>query len=161
LKTKDYFMRHIAPQASIGIFIAAAAQSQAPQFQDIAALDQQVAAVAKAQPIDPRLKLAHCPQPIILEPEQMGALTVRCMPLGWRIRVPVLQAAIAAQSAETLVRRGETVEMVSSGEGYEVSTSAVALEDGSLGAAIRVKSPTGGLVSVVTVTARGLVSIAH
>ncbi len=151
-------MRRIA---ITGILFAAAAQSQAPQFQDIAALDQQVAVVAKAQPIDPRLKLAHCPQPIILEPEQMGALIVRCMPLGWRIRVPVLKATTTATLSEMLVRRGETVEMVSSGEGYEVSTNAVALENGSLGAAIRVKSPTGGLVSVVTVTARGLVSIAH
>jgi flagellar basal body P-ring formation protein FlgA len=153
------FMKRMTSIAISGIFMATPAQSQMQSFEDIAALDQVVAAVTKAQPIDARLKLARCPQPVLVQAEHMGAVTVQCSALGWRIRVPVLQAATAAASAEMLVRRGETVEMVSSGSGFEISTNAVALEDGPLGSAIRVKSPTGNAVSVATVTARGIVNI--
>ncbi len=143
------------------ILNAAAAQSQAQVFEDVAALDARVASVAQAQPIDARLKLARCPQPIVLEPEQIGAIVVRCEPIGWRIRVPVIAAAKAATSTEMLVRRGETVEMASSGDGFEISTSATAMEDGALGAPVRVKSLTGGAVTVAVVTGQGSVKISR
>jgi flagellar basal body P-ring formation protein FlgA len=160
-KEKDQFMKRMIPIAPFTIFIATAAFAQVQQYENIAALDSQVATIAKAQPIDPRLKLARCVQPVILEPEQIGAVTLRCVPLGWRIRVPVLQAATSAQSTEMMVRRGETVEMVSDGEGFEISANAIALENGLLGATIRVKSPTGTSVSIATVTARGIVTMSR
>lgn len=137
-----------------------AAPLHAQQFEDVAALDAQVATVAEAaQPIDRRLKLARCPEAVTVDPPALGAVAVRCVPLGWRIRVPLVQSAKAEAASEIIIRRGDAVELISSGDGFEVSSRGTAIEDGRIGKAIRVKSPTGPLAITGIVTAGGAVRI--
>jgi flagellar basal body P-ring formation protein FlgA len=137
-----------------------AAPLNAQQFEDIAALDVQVAAVAEAaQPIDRRLKLARCPESVAVDPPALGAVALRCKSLGWRIRVPLVQTTKAEAASEIIIRRGDAVELISSGDGFEVSTRGTAIEDGRLGKAIRVKSSTAASITLGTVTAAGTVQI--
>jgi flagellar basal body P-ring formation protein FlgA len=132
-----------------------AAPLQAQQFEDVAALDAQVAAVIQgARAIDARLKLARCPEPVTIDPPALGAVALRCKSLGWRIRVPLAQARTEAV-AETIIHRGDGVELISGGEGFEVSTNATAMEDGGIGKSIRVKSLTSGSTVVAKITAAG------
>ncbi len=41
--------------------------------------------------IDRRLKLQPCPVPAVIDPPALGAIALRCEPLGWRIRVPLMK----------------------------------------------------------------------
>jgi flagella basal body P-ring formation protein FlgA len=132
----------------------------AQQFEDIPALDVQVAAVAEAaQPIDRRLKLARCPESVVIDPPALGAVALRCKSLGWRIRVPLVQSAKAEAASEIIIRRGDAVELISGGDGFEVSTRGTAMEDGRVGKGIRVKSSTAAAVTLGTVTASGTVQM--
>jgi flagellar basal body P-ring formation protein FlgA len=129
----------------------------AQTFEDIKALDAYVATSAPgAQPIDPRLKLARCPEAIIVDPPALGAVAVRCPALGWRIRVTL--AAEAKAEVANVIRRGDPVDLVSSGNGFEVSTRAVALEDAAPGRPVRVKSLTTAAISVGIAIGPGNVS---
>jgi flagellar basal body P-ring formation protein FlgA len=152
-------MKRIAPIALLGIFIATAAQSQAPLFEDISALDGQIAAIAKAQPIDARLKLARCPEKAIIAPPVGGAVTVRCTPLGWRIWVPLTQAAPTSQLKQLRIHKGDAVELIIDSEGFEVSSQAIAMQDGAIGDDVRVKTLTAAVILTGTVTPRGTVRI--
>ncbi len=140
----------------------AASPAAAQSFQSIAALEEQVvaslgAAIGQpggpARPIDRRLKLSTCPAPIIVEPMALGAVTVRCQQIGWRLRVPVLQASeenVAAAAnpapvtrvarAEPIIRRGDPVSLVVSTGSFTVSRQAVAEQDGAPGDRIRVRT---------------------
>jgi flagellar basal body P-ring formation protein FlgA len=152
---KPILMKHlILPLALL------AAPLSAQQFEDVAALDAQVATVAEAaQPIDRRLKLARCPESVAIDPPTLGAVALRCKSLGWRIRVPLVQTTQAEAASEIIIRRGDGVEVISSGNGFEVSTSGTAMEDGSLGKGIRVKSSTGTATTLGTITSAGTVQI--
>jgi flagellar basal body P-ring formation protein FlgA len=137
-----------------------AAPLSAQQFEDVAALDVQVAAVAEAaQPIDRRLKLARCPESVAIDPPALGAVALRCKSLGWRIRVPLVRVTKAEAASDIIIRRGDAVELISSGDGFEVSTRGTAIEDGSVGKAIRVKSSTAASITLGTVTAAGTVQM--
>ncbi len=109
-----------------------------------------------SRPIDRRLKLAPCPQPASFEPPALGAATIRCEPLGWRIRVPLVRIAAAAQvaaaRAEPTIRKGDQVELTASSGSFTVSTVAVAEQDGAPGDRIRVRSEgrKGAVIGVVT-----------
>ena len=131
----------------------------AQQFEDVASLDAQVAVNAEAaQPIDRRLKLARCPEAVLIDPPALGAVAVRCKSLGWRIRVPLVQAAKNA-APEIVIHRGDAIDLISSGDGFEVSTNATAMEDGGIGKSIRVKSPTSATFVVAKVIAVGTAQI--
>ena len=134
-------------------------------FEDIGMLEMRLTAALGAgvgeaggpsRPIDRRLKLAPCPQPASFEPPALGAATIRCEPLGWRIRVPLVRTAAAAQApgerAEPIVRKGDQVELTASSGSFTVSTVAVAEQDGALGDRIRVRSEgrKGAVIGVVT-----------
>lgn len=149
---------------------------QAQQFEDIVALDRQIAVATGVNigesggavaPIDRRLKLGRCPDPVTIEPPQMGSLAVRCPALGWRIRVPVVQSARSSsmntsqEQSEILVKRGEAVELIMDGDGFEVSTNAIAMDDGFFGKAIRVKTLTNNNSTIATVKKRGTVYMPH
>ena len=141
-------------------FIFFAAPLSAQQFEDIAALDAQVAAVAEAAaPIDRRLKLARCPENVVIDPPALGAVALRCKSLGRRIRVPLAQAAQPQTASAIIIRRGDAVELISSGNGFEVSTQGTAVEDGHAGKGIRVKSSTAAGIIAGTATAPGVVRI--
>lgn len=149
--------------AAILIAVALAAPASAQGFHSIDEIDQQVAATLGAEigqpggalrPVDRRLRLQACPAPIIVEPLNLGAVTVRCQQIGWRIRVPVQQQAqsetVVQNSwgtpaprqarAEPTIRRGDPVALVVVTGGFTVSRQAIAEQDGAPGDRIRVRT---------------------
>jgi flagellar basal body P-ring formation protein FlgA len=137
------------------LLVAAAPEA----FENLEALDQRVIAVtADAQPIDKRLKLAQCPQTPIIAPPAGGSVVVRCPAKGWRLRVPVDTRHAISDRSEIFVHKGQMVEAISEGSGFSVSTNMIAVEDGSEGETIRVKSPSSSVQTTATVKSRGIVS---
>nr|WP_295373326.1 flagella basal body P-ring formation protein FlgA [uncultured Sphingosinicella sp.] len=147
------------------LLLLAGTAAHAQGFEDLAALDRKIAATlgadagepgGPARTIDKRLKLAACSQPAIIDPPAMGAVLVRCEPLGWRIRVALVRPAAgyaqAAAKAEPLVRKGDQVELTASSGSFSVSTVAVAEQDGAPGDRIRVRSEgkKGAVIGMVT-----------
>jgi flagellar basal body P-ring formation protein FlgA len=137
----------------------AAPPAHAQSFQSIDAIEEQVVASlgagigepgGPARPIDRRLKLSACPAPIIVEPVQLGAAVVRCQAIGWRIRVPVMGEAAAAEAsapsvaraarAQPIIRRGDPVSLVVVTGSFTVSRQGVADQDGAPGDRIRVRT---------------------
>ena len=96
-----------------------------------------------ARPIDRRLKLAACPEPTQFDAPALGAVAIRCEPLGWRIRVPLARSLVqsAVAKAEPVIRKGDQVEIEASGGAFTVSTIVIADQDGAIGDRIRVRSP--------------------
>jgi flagellar basal body P-ring formation protein FlgA len=132
----------------------------AAPFEDVDALDAEIAdrvGVGVAQPIDRRLKLKTCRDGVSVDPPAQGALSVRCVSEGWRIRVPLVQAV--ATDTDPLVHRGDRVALTLAGGGYVVSTQAMAMDGGGAGARVRVKTLTSPSVMVATVTGPGAVTI--
>jgi flagellar basal body P-ring formation protein FlgA len=151
------FRRFALPVAALALPAPLLAQA----FENLEMLDNRVAAALGANigepggaitPIDRRLRLQACPQPVEVGEPVAGALAVRCVPLGWRIRVsivpsaearPALAAATPAQPqerAEPVVRRGDQIELVAIATGFTVSTLATADQDGAPGDRIRVRT---------------------
>lgn len=149
--------RHAAMLIAATIATPASAQG----FHSIDEIDQQVAATLGAEigqpggairPVDRRLRLQACPAPIIVEPLNLGAVTVRCQQIGWRIRVPVQQnqeeagvraastSAVRQARAEPTIRRGDPVALVVVTGGFTVSRQAIAEQDGAPGDRIRVRT---------------------
>ncbi|WP_347303452.1 flagella basal body P-ring formation protein FlgA [Croceibacterium sp. TMG7-5b_MA50] len=96
------------------------------------------------QPVDARLRLAACVQPLAVEwygPAQNTVL-VRCPVAGWRLFVPLSAPAQAATPARTepAVLRGETVTVALRGRGFALQRQAEVLEPGAVGEWIRVRS---------------------
>lgn len=98
------------------------------------------------QPVDPRLKLARCDDPLSLTPAGARGELVRVeCPGGWRLFVRTSGGAPASSSgrveakAAPVVRRGQEVTLRASGPGFVVSQSATALEDGAAGVWVRVR----------------------
>ncbi len=128
-----------------------AAPAVAQGFEDLESLETRLVAAlgagigeagGPANPIDRRLKLAACPSPALFDAPRLGAVTISCEPLGWRIRVPLARSAsvtLAAAKAEPVIRRGDQVEVIAMGGTFRVSTLAVADEDGAIGERIRLR----------------------
>lgn len=167
---------------ALGIAAMVAATPAAAQtFQSIDAVEGQVAASlgaplgqpgGQARPIDRRLRLQACPAPIIVEPVNLSAVTVRCQQIGWRIRVPVLasgevrEAAGApaasrtrAQRAEPVVRRGDPVALVVVSGSFTVTRQAVAEQDGAPGDRIRVRTEPRAAPIIAQVLPDGRVAL--
>jgi len=172
--------RHAAIAAALlgGAFVAVPARAQA--FHSIDEIDQQVAATLGAeigQPggalraVDRRLRLQTCPAPIIVEPLNLGAVTVRCQQIGWRIRVPVQQSqeeagvravstsAVRQARAEPTIRRGDPVALVVVTGGFTVSRQAIAEQDGGPGDRIRVRTEPRAAPIIGQVMSDGRVSL--
>src|SRR3546814_10738445 len=91
--------RHMVLTAAM---VVAAPVQAAPQFEDLSKLEARLTATLGAdigepggpsRPIDRRLKLADCPEPATITTPRPSAALVRCGPIGWRIHVPLIQAA--------------------------------------------------------------------
>lgn len=157
--------RHAAIAAALLGAAFAASPARAQSFQSLDEIDRQVAASLGAEigeeggalrAVDRRLRLQACPAPIIVEPVNLSAVTVRCQPIGWRIRVPVQMsqeqgatrtaASSGASSyvrqarAEPTIRRGDPVALVVVTGGFTVSRQAIAEQDGAPGDRIRVRT---------------------
>lgn len=127
-----------------------------PAFTDPAAIDRAVEAFTGAPagaeggaqvPVDRRLRLAACTQP--LDVSWFGStrenVVVECRAgQGWRIFVPVRSASQASNlAAEPAIRRGDPVTISLTGDGFSVSQPGEAMESGPQGAWIRVRSLAG------------------
>lgn len=122
--------------------------------------------------IDRRLKLQPCPVPATIDPPALGAVALRCEPLGWRIRVPLTRSAgaivpgapyapaVAAAPAEPVaIKRGDPVELIATRDGFTVATQAVAQEDGRVGGRIRVRPSDRGAIVIGEVVDTGRVRV--
>jgi len=148
------------------ISLAVAAAAGAAPYQDLGALDARIAdmlpANVSAVPIDRRIKLAPCPEDPRISAPASGAVSVRCIALGWRIRVAVTGASgIADAPAPMLVHRGDAIELVARGSGYSVTSLGTALEEGPAGASIRVKIPTSSSPVAAVIERAGVASISY
>ena len=117
----------------------------------LAALAAQIAAFT-GQPVtlDARLAPPPCREApaIAWVPPGRGAVSVTCAVPGWQLFVPVANVAVAA--APTIVRRGDIVDVVSGGAGFQVSVSAVAEADAAAGSRLRLRNrATGGRLQAV------------
>lgn len=144
-----------------------ALQSAPPALEDLAALEARVVAVTGTgvgspggplHPIDRRLRLHRCLTPAEIAPVR-GGLAVACPERGWRIHVALGQgggdAGLAAgqRAAGPVIRRGDAVAVRMQGRGFAVVLRAIALEDGAIGARIRLRrtaGPTTPIAAIVT-----------
>ena len=155
------YFRRLAP--AIALLLGSAAHAQG--FEDLGALEVQVTAALGAgvgepggpsRPIDRRLKLKSCPQAATIEAPALGAVTVSCQPIGWRIRVPLVRSSAtsgpASAKSEPIIRKGDQVELTAASGGFSVSTIAAAEQDGAAGDRIRVRpeGKKGAVIGIVT-----------
>lgn len=125
--------------------------------------------------IDRRLKLQPCPVAVTIDPPALGAVALRCEPLGWRIRVPLMRqpgqvvaangpAAAYGRPTQPMqplaIKRGDPVELIAGTTGFSVSTAAVAQEDGRIGGRVRVKPEGKAAIVIGDVVDTGRVRIA-
>ncbi|SNS84556.1 flagella basal body P-ring formation protein FlgA [Sphingomonas laterariae] len=120
-------------------------------------------------PLDRRMKLAACPGAAVIEPPVAGAAVLRCVEIGWRIRVPVAaggtirqaQAMPAARPARQapVIRRGDPVEIRAEQAGFVVSNQVIAEQDGAPGERIRVRSGVKSAPIMVEVVDFGVVRV--
>lgn len=155
----------------LGAAVAAPAFGQG--FENLEMLDSRIAAALGANvgepggpvaPLDRRLRLAACPEPATIDEPAMGALAVRCVALGWRIRVPLTGGGAtvsraATARAEPVIRRGDQVEVVALASNFSVSTTGVAEQDGAPGDRIRVRADRRSAPFIGQVTADGRVAL--
>jgi len=96
-----------------------------------------------AAPVDRRLRLARCVQPLALgwHGTTRNAVQVRCpVAGGWTLYVPLAGGAGAGAPFEApLVARGDAVTIVVGGAGFAVAQPGEALESGAAGAWIKVR----------------------
>jgi len=151
---------------------ALAAPAQAQTFENLDLLEGRVvdslaAGIGEpggpARPLDRRLRLAPCPEPAVIDAPAMGAVAIRCEPLGWRIRVPLIAGAVASAAApvraEPIIRRGDQVEVVAMTSSFTVSTVGTAEQDGAPGDRIRVRTERRSSPFVGQVLADGRVAL--
>jgi flagellar basal body P-ring formation protein FlgA len=110
-------------------------------FQNLDAVDARAteAAGTSVQPVDRRLKLAVCPEALQVDAPVMGAVTVRCAPLGWRVRVMIDQSAGPATTAPVVIKRGDPVSVNFVAAGFSVTTSGIAESEARIGERVRVR----------------------
>ena len=160
--------RHLLLLALAAVAAPAAAQG----FENLDMLDSRIAAALGANvgepggpqaALDRRLRLAACPQPATIEEPAMGAVTVRCVAHGWRIRVPLAGGGAMVRStqirAEPVIRRGDQVEVVAMTSSFTVSTMGTAEQDGAPGDRIRVRTERRSAPFIGQVTADGRVAL--
>ena len=113
-------------------------------------------------PIDRRLHLVACPQTASIEWSGSDSLAIRCPAIGWRLRVGIASSSYGPQPrTELWVHRGDTVEISVEGEDFDVTTTAISLDDGARGQSVRLKLGASGTQSSATVTGPGSVSFSR
>lgn len=143
-------MMTIFRRLGVGLLLAGGAAAAQP-YQSLAAIEARAAAQAggAVRPVDPRLKLAACPEPLIAAGPVGAAVAVGCAPLGWRVRVAMVETPAAA--SPITIRRGDPVSVVITRPGFELRAEGLAQNDGRVGDHVRVRvnsegAPLGGEV---------------
>ena len=110
-----------------------------------------------AVPIDRRLRLRRCAEGAVFDPAERGAIGIQCASAGWRIRVPTARNQV--QVAQTVIRRGDAIQIITQGNGFNIANGAVAQEDGVENGTVRVKTLTGGTLLTGRVQGAGVVAV--
>ncbi len=129
----------------------AAAPALAQGFADPAQIDREVAAFlgvpaseagSAFMPVDRRLRLAQCAQPLAMDWQgtRRDTVLVQC-PGVWKIYVRT--AGQAGAPAVDAVKRGQPVSVSVRGSGFTVSQTAQALENGGVGDWVRGRGGKG------------------
>ena len=133
--------------AALSVPVAA----QDSRFADPAAIDRLVesftgqpigASGGARAPVDRRLRLASCTQPLDIDWHGSGSRTVAVSCAGqggWRIFVQLQQSG-AVVSAKPAITRGEAVTITIEGDGFSVQQRGEAMEAGGVGEWIQVRS---------------------
>lgn len=150
-------MKRLITILSISGLLATPAMAQESRYADPAHIDAEIAAFTGAtigapggarHPVDRRLRLAQCTQPLALAWHGRGADMVRVechVGAGWRVFVPVNRGSTTASGAnvasqpQIVVERGQVMTIVVEGRGFAVSQQGEALEDGAIGSWIRIR----------------------
>jgi flagellar basal body P-ring formation protein FlgA len=155
-------MQRFFPLAILVLPVSAKANPSG--FEDLAALEARASAVAgyPVQAIDRRIRLARCPANVVVDAAEFGAVAVRCPALGWRMRIALSKSSdsVSASAHRTIIKRGDGVELTVIGDGFELKSQAVALDDASEGQSLRVKSLTSASMNQVIAVGPGKVLIA-
>lgn len=138
---------------ALGLVLGAAQFAQGAGFADLNAIDRQVEAFTGSPigapggalvPVDRRLRLRACGAQLAVSWNGLrrDSLQVQCPETGgWRIFVQLANASLAAAAAPEppAVSRGDPVTIAVQGDGFSVSQPGEALEQGPVGAWIRVR----------------------
>lgn len=136
---------------ALGLALAAAQFAQGAGFADLNAIDRQVEAFTGSPvgapggaltPVDRRLRLRACGASLAVSWNGLrrDSLQVACPEAGgWRIFVQLANASLGAAPALPAVSRGDAVTIAVQGDGFSVSQPGEALEQGPVGAWIRVR----------------------
>lgn len=126
------------------LLFALPAEAQTADTHPIARAAEQFAG-APVLPLDPRLRLAPCLRALVVSwagPARDSVLVQCPSDDGWRLYVPL--ARDGRDNAQSLViRRGDPVVIVLSGEGFAISQQGEALDAGATGDWIRVRTSAG------------------
>jgi flagellar basal body P-ring formation protein FlgA len=130
------------------LIIAAAAipaLASAQSFQSHHAIDARVTGSLvgtglAAWPVDRRLKLAACPQPLAAEPPQNGRVEIRCEQLGWRVYARIDgPPATVSYATPVIIKRGDPVTVDFIASGFSVAARGIAESDARAGERVRVR----------------------
>lgn len=121
--------------------VLAPACAHATAFQDLEAINKAAALATEGnvRAVDPRLKLAACPEALVSDPPVFGTITVRCASLGWRVRVLTIGGMTAATTTPIVIRRGDPVSVSFVAPRFSVTTSGVADSDARTGERVRIR----------------------
>jgi flagella basal body P-ring formation protein FlgA len=156
-------MPSIFRQLILGVLLTGTgARAEEPVgWQNLDAVDAAVTialgAEGRARPADRRIKLARCVEPLSVSAPIAGSVTVECVSIGWRIRLPVVVAASVA--GPLMMRKGDPVSVVTGAAGISASTMGVADGEGRLGDRVRVKTGPGSAAIVGQIAGPGTVRI--
>lgn len=135
--------------------LAAPAAALAAPYADLAAIDREVMAFTGAPqgtpggavlPVDRRLRLSSCASRLLVgwHTQRRESVVVQCPDAGgWRVFVPVV-AVQGAAAAAPAVMKGEGVTVAVQGDGFTVSQPGEAMEQGAVGAWIRIRMVKAG-----------------
>lgn len=121
------------------------AMAGAQSFQSHDAIDARVTASLvgtglAAWPVDRRLKLAACPQPLQVDPPALGLVAVRCDALGWRVHARIEgPPATVTYSTPVVIKRGDPVTVDFIAPGFTIAAQGIAEGDARAGDRVRVR----------------------
>jgi len=146
------------------------AQAVTTGMHDPGAIDRDVAAFTgqpigapggAARPIDRRLRLSACAAPLAMSwrGDARASILVECPDLGgWHLFV-ALAAGARQTPAGPVIERGQSVTVALTGDGFSVTQSGEALENGAPGAWIRVRTVAKGEPLQARVVRPGFVEV--
>jgi flagellar basal body P-ring formation protein FlgA len=126
-----------------------------------------------ARPLDRRIRLSPCATPPQLRMGPMlDHIIISCGQAGWRFTAPLaplpgtsVQATVGGApirsfaKAEPIIRKGDSINLIVPGNGFAIESRAIAEEDGSEGATIRVRTAAKGPVLRARVISADRVSL--